>query len=930
MSNESPDYSKTVFLPETAFPMRAGLAQSEPLRLKAWEEAGLYARLRSERAGAPRWVLHDGPPFANGNIHMGTALNKVLKDVWVRYKTLRGFDAPYVPGWDTHGMPIEFKVSKDLAGKKVSPLELRRLCKAEALTWLDTQRTQFKRLGGWGDWEHPYVTLDPAFEVGQLDAYYKLYQSGQIYRDLKPVHWSWATQTALAEAELEYQEKTSTQVYVKYQLTDESAAKLGGTPGKTFAVIWTTTPWTLTASLAITANEKFEYGLYEIGGERWLLGQSLAPSLFALVEGKPVLGWTGKGSELESLTARHPFIDSREIRFCLAPYVTADAGTGLVHTAPGHGVEDYVTGVRYGLPILCPVDAHGKYNDDVLPIAWKGLRVTDPKTDEAVLELLRAQGRLVHSQKFQHSYPHDWRSKQPVIFRATEQWFMSLSRNGLRERVLQETAKVDWINPWGRERFTNMMKDRADWCISRQRVWGVPIYMFYCAACGEAHFSEADYRKVRAVVEKEGGDAWYDEARPLTDFLAQGAACAKCGGTAFGKEKDTLDVWFDSGSSSVSVLKARPDQAFPADLYLEGSDQYRGWFQSSMLVSAGVNGCAPYKAVLSTGWVLDPQGRAMHKSLGNTVDPLKVMEQYGADVLRLWVASEDATADLSVGDGILKSVADNYRRLRNSLRWLLGSLNDFDPAQALPLAQLQPVDRWLLARLAALIDSTTEAMQAYDLHKAFLGLSAFCAGELSSLVFDLHKDTLYTLAAGDPRRRSAQTALYEVLQTLLRLLSPVLVFTAEEAFQHQPAAWRDGPSVHFSRWPQPRPEWRDLELEEDFRLLLEAVRPVLSKRLEEARAAKLIGHPYDAEVTLTPHSKKLKNVLQRHLDFLPQLFIVSKVNYAMAAPQDGLSLSPAEVQVAASADHKCGRCWRRPGDVDAEGGLCGRCRAALA
>jgi isoleucyl-tRNA synthetase len=955
MTEPTTDYSKTVRLPETAFPMRAGLAQSEPLRLKAWEDAGLYERLRQERAGKPRWILHDGPPFANGDIHMGTALNKVLKDVWVRYKTLQGFDAPYVPGWDTHGMPIEFKVSRELKGKPISPLELRKLCKAEALSWLDKQREQFKRLGGWGDWSHPYVTLDPAFEAGQLDAYWALYKSEQIYRDLKPVHWSWATQTALAEAELEYKEKTSTAVFVKYPLAESSAAALQGQPGKTFAVIWTTTPWTLPASLAITANEKFEYSLYEVGGEQWLLADTLAPSLFKTLAAKsagagaqgadaepagapaalaaasePKKGASVKGADLEKLTAKHPFIDDREIRFCIAPYVTADAGTGLVHTAPGHGVDDYVTGVRYGLPIVCPVDGAGRYDATVQPEELKGLRVTDPKTDEAVIALLTAKGRLVHAEKFQHSYPHDWRSKEPVIFRATQQWFMSLSKNGLREKVLAETAKVNWVNPWGRDRFTNMMKDRADWCISRQRYWGVPIYMFYCSACGEAHFDEACYRMIRAIVEKDGGDAWYDPARPLSDFLPAGAACAKCGGKEFTKEKDTLDVWFDSGSSSVSVLKARADQAFPADLYMEGSDQYRGWFQSSMLVSCGVNGQAPYKAVLSTGWTLDATGKAMHKSAGNAVDPRKVMELYGADVLRLWVASEDCTADMTVSDALFKATSENYRRLRNTFRWLLGSLNDFDSAQALPYAQLQPVDRWLLARTSELIDTVTKAMDAYDLHKAFMAITAFCSNELSSLVFDLHKDTLYTLAPSDLRRRSAQTALHEVLQALLRLSSPVLVFTAEEAFHSQPAAWADGPSVHFSAWPKARPEWRDAELEEEFRLLLENVRSVVSKKLEEARGAKTIGHPYDAEVTLTPHSKKLKNLLQKYVDFLPQLFIVSKVHYAMAAPQDGLTLSPDEVTVTASAAHKCPRCWRRPGDIAAEGGLCGRCADALA
>ncbi|MGH7441085.1 MAG: isoleucine--tRNA ligase, partial [bacterium] len=660
--------------------------------------------------------------------------------------------------------------------------------------------------------------------------------------------------------------------------------------------------------------------------------------------------WQGKGATLESLNARHPFLD-RGIRFCLAPYVTADAGTGLVHTAPGHGADDYVTGVRYGLDILCPVDEKGCYAAGIAqwhliaalpgalqgqtPVAdlagFPGLRVTDPATDEKILELLRARGALVHAEKFTHSYPHDWRSKQPVIFRATRQWFLSLTDNGLRDTVLAETAKVRWINPWGRERFTNMMKDRADWCISRQRYWGVPIYMFYCEGCGTEHFDEACYVKLRPIVEKEGGDAWYDPTRPLSDFLPEGALCTACGATAFRKEKDTLDVWFDSGSSSIGVLKARSDQGFPADLFLEGSDQYRGWFQSSMLVSCAVQAQAPYKSVLSTGWTLDAQGKAMHKSAGNAVDPLKVMETYGADVLRLWAASEDCTADLTVSDALFKAVADNYRLVRNTLRWLLGSLGDFEPSRdARPFADLEPLERWLLGRLDAVVEGYAVDMDAFQPHKAFARLRAFCAGELSSLAFDVHKDTLYTLSASDPRRRGAQTAFHHVLQALLRLCAPVLCFTAEEAWGHLPGGQRSGESVHSTTWPGPSSGGRDAALDEDFRLLLDVVRPVVAKKLEEARAAKRIGHPYDAEVTLRVHSKKLLRLLNRYVNFLPALFVVSRVTLGNAVPQDGLTLGPEEVEVSASGAHKCVRCWRRPGDVAQEGAICDRCSRALA
>ncbi len=957
------DYSKTVLLPETAFPMRANLPSAEPARLRAWELRDAYGEVRAARRGAHRWVLHDGPPFANGDIHMGTALNKVLKDVFVRYKTMRGYDAPFVPGWDTHGMPIEFKVSRELKGRAVGPLELRRLCREEAARWVERQRGQFKRLGVWGDWGRPYLTFDPSFEAGQLDAYWALLKRGQVYRALKPVHWSWASQTALAEAELEYREKTSTQVYVKYRLEAAAAmAVLGLTEAQAaaaFAVIWTTTPWTLPASLAITLNPQFEYGLYEVptgpagAVEHWLLATDCAPrvatevpALAAALDrgGSGLRGpWPGRvlapeppregGTASAGLRARHPFLD-REIAFCQAPYVTSDAGTGLVHTAPGHGTEDYVTGVRYGLEVLCPVDERGCYDAGVEAMGlegFRGLRVTDASTDAKVADLLEERGALVRKATFTHSYPHDWRSKQPVIFRATRQWFLSLTAHSLRERVLEETAKVRWANPWGRDRFANMMKDRADWCISRQRFWGVPIYMFYCAVCGAEHFDEACYAKLRPLVEREGGDAWYDPARPLGDFLPEGARCASCGAGEFRRETDTLDVWFDSGSSSFGVLKARPELAFPADLVLEGSDQYRGWFQSSMLVACAAAGAAPYRAVLSTGWTLDAEGRAMHKSAGNAVDPLKVADTYGADVLRLWVVSEDCTADLTVSDAVFKAAADNYRLVRNTLRWLLGALRDFDPDRdGLARGALAPFDRWLLGRLDGLIEGVTADFEALQPHKAFARLRAFCAAELSGLAFDVHKDTLYTLAPGDPRRRSAQTAFHGTLLAILRLCAPVLCFTAEEAWEHLTPASRPTSSVHLAEWPAASGGERDAALEEDFRLLLEVVRPAVAKRLEEARAARLIGHPYDAELVLAVHSKRLARLLREHLDFLPTLFVVSRVELAPAAPHDGLALSPEEVQVRASGQRKCARCWRRGADVEEDGGICGRCREVLA
>jgi isoleucyl-tRNA synthetase len=919
------DYSGSVQLPQTGFPMRAGLAENEPKQVALWEKAGAYARLRALKKGRPQWVLHDGPPFANGNIHMGHALNKVLKDFIVRYKTMRGFDSPYVPGYDTHGMPIEYKVVKDLraAKQEVTPSSIREKSAQTADFFIQKQTSQFKRLGVWGDWEHPYVTKDPAFEAGQLDAYWSLLNKGQIYRGKKPVHWCVYDQTALAEAELEYQDHKSPSIYVKFRLNAASAAKLGDFKKPVYAVIWTTTPWTLPANVAIALNEKFNYGAYDTGQEVWILGQELADGLFEKAGIKPPLVKEFKGKEFDRLEAGHPFIEERSVLLCLAPYVTAESGTGLVHTAPGHGADDYVTGVRYGLPILCPVDAEGKYTELFEPM--RGQRVTDPQVNARVIELLKEKNALIFTQDIAHSYPHCWRCKNPIIFRATEQWFMSLEKNGLREQVMEQTAGVTWHNKWGSERFANMMKDRADWCISRQRYWGVPIYMFYDEE-GKPFFDHQCYEKLRPIVEKEGGDAWFKAEGDPGRFLPEHVPGDR---SKYTMERDILDVWFDSGSSHMAVLKGREGLPFPADMYMEGSDQYRGWFQSSMLVSVGVNGSAPYKEILSTGWVLDSKGKAMHKSAGNVVDPLKIMDKYGADILRLWVSSEDATTDLGIGDEILTRVSDSYRRLRNSYRWLLGNLNGFDPAQALPLEQMQPLDRWLLHQLSGLIQRCGAAMDKFEFQRFYQEYVQFFAVTLSSLIFDVHKDTLYTLAPADPRRRSAQTALYHTLSAVVRLGAPVLAFTSEEVWGHMDPKWKDGlESVHYADWPAAPAAWTDEALAAEFDLLLRAVRPVVTKRLEEAREAGIIKHPYDAEVRLAVNSKTLKKVLDKYAGLLPALFVVSTVVMDPAPPQDGAELRPDQVAVSASGHEKCARCWRRPGDVN-EQALCTRCEEAL-
>ena len=926
MSEEKNELSNTVHLPKTEFPMRAGLAKSEPLRVAKWEQEKVYQQLRVQREQSPRWVLHDGPPFANGNIHMGHALNKLTKDFCVRYHSMKGEDAPFVPGWDCHGMPIEHKVVKELEnGNEASkdPVRIRELCKKEAAKYIDLQREQFKRLGIWADWENPYITMSAEFESAQLDAYWSLLDAGQIYQGSKPVHWSWGCRTALAEAELEYKDVESPSIYVKFALEKESADRIVETDLPVYAVIWTTTPWTLPANVAIALNEAFEYGAYQIEDEIWILATGLANVLFEKIEKNPKLVWQGKGGLFDKMTARHPFIEDRQVLLCLANYVTLEAGTGLVHTAPGHGQEDYVTGVRYELPVLCPVDEDGRYTDEFA--LMKGRQVSDPKTNQAVLELLLEKKALIYSEMFVHSYPHCWRSKTPVIFRATRQWFISLEENGLREKTMEQISRVHWRNRWGAERFSNMMKDRADWCISRQRYWGVPIYMFYDPD-GKPFFNEDCYKKIKIMIETEGSDAWFAAGADASRFLPDRVPGDR---SAYTKETDTLDVWFDSGSSHLAVLKKRPGLAYPADLYMEGSDQYRGWFQSSMLISVGVNGSAPYKSVLSTGWVLDQKGKAMHKSAGNVIDPLKVMEKYGADILRLWVASEDSTADLGIGDDILKSMADAYRRIRNTFRWLLGNLNEFDPSRLLKPEAMQPLDQWILSRLSSLVDDCRNSMENCEFHRFYSRYVNFCAVDLSSLAFDIHKDTFYTLARNDERRLSAETAMYHVLLVLVKLGAPVLTFTCEEVWDHMEASWKDADSVHFSKWPEIPADWKNQELENELDVFFSTIRPVVSKKLEDARVAREIGHPYDAQIALNVHSKKIYALLQKYESCLPSWFIVSQVDLQRSAPHDGLVLEADEVEVSATTAIKCARCWRRPGDVSENSGICSRCSEAL-
>ncbi|MFA5027320.1 MAG: isoleucine--tRNA ligase, partial [Candidatus Methylomirabilota bacterium] len=800
------DYKATLNLPRTDFPMKANLPQREPELLRQWEAEGLYAALREARADRPMWILHDGPPYANGRIHMGHALNKILKDIIVKSRSMVGHNAVYVPGWDCHGLPIEHQVDKELGGKaRAVPIpEKRRLCRAYAQKYIDIQREEFQRLGILGNWPDPYLTMNFRYEANIFRELAKFVRNGGVYRGLKPVHWCTSCLTALAEAEVEYQDHRSPSVTVAFPLASDPSALDPALAGAAVSVaIWTTTPWTLPANLAIVVHPDEPYVVARTGDRHLLLAEKrLAETIRACGLADPEILCRVPGSRLDGLIARHPWIDRPSPLFT-APYVTMDQGTGCVHTAPGHGADDYETGIRHGLPVYNPVDDSGRFVPEVAHFA--GMHVWE--ANAAIIEKLRADGSLLQAETFQHSYPHCWRCKQPVLFRATNQWFISMETNGLRQRALEAIRQVQWVPAWGEERIAGMIANRPDWCISRQRAWGVPIALLTCAACDTLLTDAAVLEHVASLMDREGADAWF--TREAAELVPPSTACPQCGGTAFRKEKDILDVWFDSGVSQAAVLRARPDQHWPAELYLEGSDQHRGWFHSSLLAAVGVQGGPPYKAVLTHGFVVDKNGRKMSKSQGNVIAPSEVIDKFGAEILRLWVAAEDYRDDIRLSPEILTRLADGYRRIRNTCRYLLGNLHDFDPAaDAVAAADLLPLDRFLLHRLQQLIRRVTAAYERYEFHAVYHGLHNFCAVDLSAFYLDVLKDRLYASAPASRLRRSAQTALHEMLVALVQLMAPVLSFTADEV-------WRclrkpDGPrSVHLAEFPQPRPEFED-------------------------------------------------------------------------------------------------------------------------
>lgn len=926
------DYSKTLNLPETEFPMRAGLPEREPEFLKYWEENKIYEKKQELHAGHKKFVLHDGPPYANGKIHMGTALNKILKDIIMKYKYAQGFDTPYVPGWDTHGMPIEHAAIKNLGLNRheLDTLVLRKECHDYALKWIDEQRTDFKRLGVLGDWDHPYITMTHDYEAVQIHVFGEMAKKGYIYKGKKAVYWCPHCETALAEAEIEYGEEKSPAIFVKMPLVKDNGMLPEAAQGKpAYIVIWTTTPWTMPANVAIALHPDFEYAWVECEGEILFMAKEMLEAVGKVCKKdlSNIIG-TCKGKDMEYAECRHPFetIDRKSL-VVLADYVTLEAGTGCVHTAPGHGADDFETGVRYNLPIICPVDGSGKLTAEA-GADFAGMFVFDANVP--IIKYLAGLNRLFGKENIRHQYAHCWRCKNPIIYRATEQWFASV--DGFREEALNAIANdVQWIPSWGEARIHNMVADRHDWCISRQRVWGVPIPIFYCEDCNEHLVNDDTINAVADLFAKEGSDAWW--AHSAEEILPQGTKCPKCGGTHFRKESDIMDVWFDSGSSHAAVCKTRPELAWPADMYLEGSDQHRGWFQSSLLTSVATEGKAPYRAVLTHGYVVDGEGRKMSKSVGNTVAPQEVIAQYGADIIRLWAASSDYKADIRISKEILKQLSEVYRKIRNTIRYILGNTNDFNyETDKVEFKDMLELDRWALMHMQLLKKEVSAAYESYDFHVLYHAIHNFCSVEMSSYYLDILKDRLYAYKADSFERRSAQTAMYEIMLDLVVMIAPVLSFTMEEVWQFmkKPASMPE--SVFMMPWPECKEEYIDEALESKWDNFIE-IRSEITRVLEGARRAKTIGHSLDAKVELHATGEALA-ILRSVEGDLATLLIVSqaKLVEGLADGVEATGREDLKVTVQAAEGEKCERCWIYSDTVgkDAEHPtVCARCAAAL-
>jgi len=919
--------------------MKANLVQKEPAMIETWMKDDVYGSIRKGSAGKRKYILHDGPPYANGHIHMGHVLNKVLKDIVVKFHTMKGFDSPFVPGWDCHGLPVEHQLLKELGISKhdIDQVKFRKKAREYALKFVETQKEEFKRLGVFGDWKNAYLTLNPEYEASIVRSFGRLVKEGYIYKDLKPVNWCTSCETALAEAEVEYAEHTSPSIYVKFSVSAGTGLSSGGrslrtrpvpATERTYFVIWTTTPWTLLGNVAIAVHPDMEYAVLRVDNEEWIMLDELASDTLRKFKKPFKIIKKLKGKNLEGMICRHPFID-RDSKVVLAAYVSNEEGTGCVHTAPGHGQEDYATGRKYELPVIMPVNSKGIFDETCGEFAGLSVQKANPK----ILDRLKKGNALILAENITHSYPHCWRCKKPIIFRATEQYFLDIDHKNLRKRMLDSIEnEVKWHPAPGRGRISAMVAERPDWCLSRQRYWGVPIAAFRCGKCGAVLLDHGVIEHIANIVGKEGCDAWF--IKDETALLPKGITCKKCGGKDLHKESDIIDVWFESGASYRQVLKKRKELDFPCELYLEGSDQHRGWFQSSLIISRAIEDKAPYRNVLTHGFVVDGEGKKMSKSLGNVISPEQVMRKYGADILRLWVASSNYHDDVRLSEEILQRLADAYRKIRNTLRYLLGNVCDFNAEIDSPgLENMPEIDRWMLSRLADVIEKSEKYYSEYMFYRVFRTIYNFCVYEISSLYLDISKDRLYTFAKNSTQRRSCQAVLYEILLALLKILAPIISFTAEEAYRE---LFPTGGSVHLQRWhwlDKDLKSWKDEALEKKWVHLLKLRESVL-KELEAKRTANEIRSPLEAKIILYTDDPVLEKMLKTNVGILPSIFITSQAEISERKEKNSRKAEnmPLWISVKKADGKKCARCWNfseTVGSSDEFPDICSRCTGVV-
>ena len=927
------DYKNTLNLPSTEFAMKADLPQREPIQLKEWDDKKIYQKLREQSKGRPLFILHDGPPYANGHLHMGHAINKILKDIIVRSRQMAGFDAPYVPGWDCHGLPIEHNVDKNLGEKKKSmtDVQIRRECRSYAAKFVDIQREEFKRFGVMGEWDKPYLTMNYPYEARIAKECGEFALSGDMFLGKKPIYWCYSCQTALAEAEIEYHDHTSPSIFVKFPVKDDLSDLLPGVKEDIYIVIWTTTPWTIPANLGVCLHPDFIYAAVRTKDQGILImARDLvekAMKIFGIEDYTVIKDLSSR--DLEHKKCKHPFYD-RDSLIILGNHVTLDAGTGCVHTAPGHGADDHVVGEKYGLECYSPLEDNGTFSKDVEFFAGEFIFKANKKINEKLTDL----NLLLKNENLSHSYPHCWRCKNPVIYRATPQWFISMDKMGLRQKSLEEINNVTWIPSWGRERIFSMIENRPDWCLSRQRSWGVPIPVFHCKSCKEIYVTRESIDKIHQLFCEHSSDIWFE--KEAKDLMPEGAMCNKCGAAEFTKDHNILDVWFDSGVSHAAVLEEREGLSWPADMYLEGSDQHRGWFHSSLLTSVGRTGKAPYKAVLTHGFVVDENGRKMSKSVGNVVAPDTVIKQYGADVLRLWATSADYRGDVSISNNIMRQLSDAYRRIRNTCRFILGNFSNFDVKKDMrPIKQMSELDRFILHQLCQVVKRARSSYDKYEFHTIYHTLHNFCVIDLSAFYLDIIKDRLYTSHPADPLRRDAQTAMLIILDALVKIMAPILPFTADEIYQHMPKGPDHKESIHLAPMVEPQDDWEDKVLADKWEKIL-VLRGEVTKALEEARVNKRIGHSLDAAIEIQLPDTEFKTQIEHLTENLNDIFIVSFARLVDSIQDEsaykGKEIEGLVIKVNKAEGQKCDRCWRfditigcDPEHVTA----CGRCAAAL-